>query len=200
MAPRASSAAGSSSVTSSTPSPASREHMADLDGAAVVAQPQHDDRARVADRLACPVRRRGHPRFDDTIGRGGHGVRAVIDHDLAPLLIGRDASGVPALWDEMAKALLYVGRGGLAAFAIAGVDVALWDLRGVVEERPLYQLIGAQSRAPGLRLGRRPAQAARRAARPDPGVPRPRLSGRQGQARAPDPGRRTRSGWPPCAS
>jgi L-alanine-DL-glutamate epimerase-like enolase superfamily enzyme len=99
--------------------------------------------------ITVELRAEGHVGFgySYTIGRGGHGVRAVIDHDLAPLLIGRDASDVPALWDEMAKALLYVGRGGLAAFAIAGVDVALWDLRGVVEERPLYQLIGAQSRA-----------------------------------------------------
>ena len=42
--------------------------------------------------------------------------------------------------------LLYVGRGGLASFAIAAVDVALWDLRGVREDKPLYALLGAEPR------------------------------------------------------
>jgi L-alanine-DL-glutamate epimerase-like enolase superfamily enzyme len=81
-----------------------------------------------------------------TIGHGGHGIRAVIDHDLAPMLTGEDATDVEALWTAMWKRLLYVGRGGLTAFAIAGVDVALWDLRGVREEQPLYRLLGAESR------------------------------------------------------
>jgi L-alanine-DL-glutamate epimerase-like enolase superfamily enzyme len=82
-----------------------------------------------------------------TIGRGGHGVKAVIDHDLAPLLAGRDPSDIAGLWEEMNQRLLYVGRGGLTAFAVAGIDVALWDLRGVAEEHPLYRLIGAEPRA-----------------------------------------------------
>jgi L-alanine-DL-glutamate epimerase-like enolase superfamily enzyme len=82
-----------------------------------------------------------------TIGRGGHAVRAVIDHDLAPMLVGRDATDLRGLWDAMWQRLLYVGRGGLTAFAIAGVDVALWDLRGVRQEQPLYRLIGAEPRA-----------------------------------------------------
>jgi L-alanine-DL-glutamate epimerase-like enolase superfamily enzyme len=82
-----------------------------------------------------------------TIGHGGHGILAVIDHDLAPMLAGKDATDVEGLWEAMWKGLLYVGRGGLAAFAVAGIDVALWDLRGVREERPLHQLLGAPARA-----------------------------------------------------
>jgi L-alanine-DL-glutamate epimerase-like enolase superfamily enzyme len=42
--------------------------------------------------------------------------------------------------------LLYVGRGGLASFAIAAVDIALWDLYGLREQKPLYALFGAESR------------------------------------------------------
>jgi L-alanine-DL-glutamate epimerase-like enolase superfamily enzyme len=41
---------------------------------------------------------------------------------------------------------LYVGRGGLASFAIAAVDVALWDLYGMREHKPLYALLGAEAR------------------------------------------------------
>jgi len=81
-----------------------------------------------------------------TIGRGGHAVKALIDHDLAPLLLGRDAGDIEGLWDLMWQRLLYVGRGGLASFAIAAVDVALWDLRGEKEGQPLYALIGAEPR------------------------------------------------------
>jgi L-alanine-DL-glutamate epimerase-like enolase superfamily enzyme len=82
-----------------------------------------------------------------TIGRGGRAVQALIDHDLAPLLLGRDASEIQALWELMWQRTLYVGRGGLTAFAIAAVDIALWDLRGLREGQPLYRLFGAEPRA-----------------------------------------------------
>jgi L-alanine-DL-glutamate epimerase-like enolase superfamily enzyme len=81
-----------------------------------------------------------------TIGRGGRAVRALIDSDLAPLLAGRDAQDIASLWDLMWQRLLYLGRGGLAAFAIAALDIALWDLRGLRERKPLYVLLGAKAR------------------------------------------------------
>ena len=81
-----------------------------------------------------------------TIGRGGRGLHALVEHDLAPLLLGRDATGIEALWRLMWQRLLYVGRGGLASFAIAAMDIALWDLRGLREKKPLYALLGAQAR------------------------------------------------------
>ena len=81
-----------------------------------------------------------------TIGRGGRAVHALIEHDLAPLLSARDASDIPGLWNLMWQRLLYVGRGGLAAFAIAAIDIALWDLRGLRERKPLYALLGARPR------------------------------------------------------
>ena len=82
-----------------------------------------------------------------TIGRGGRAIQALIDHDLAPLLIGQAAEPVELLWERMWRGLLYVGRGGLASFAIAAVDIALWDLRGLREGQPLYSLLGGASRA-----------------------------------------------------
>ena len=82
-----------------------------------------------------------------TIGRGGRAIQALIEHDLAPLLAGQDASHVEALWELLWRRLLYVGRGGLASFAIAAVDIALWDLRGLREGRPLYALLGGTTRA-----------------------------------------------------
>src|SRR4051794_23344802 len=81
-----------------------------------------------------------------TIGRGGRAIQALIEHDLIPLLIGQDAADVETLWRRMWQALLYVGRGGLAAFAIAALDVALWDLRGLRGEQPLWRLAGGTKR------------------------------------------------------
>ena len=81
-----------------------------------------------------------------TIGRGGRAIRALIEHDLAPLLVGQDTCDVEAHWDRMWRALLYVGRGGLAAFAIAALDIALWDLRGQREDKPLWALAGGAAR------------------------------------------------------
>jgi L-alanine-DL-glutamate epimerase-like enolase superfamily enzyme len=81
-----------------------------------------------------------------TIGRGGRAVLALVEHDLAPLLIGRDAAAIDDLWALMWRHLLFVGRGGLASFAIAALDIALWDLRGLREGKPLYALLGATSR------------------------------------------------------
>lgn len=83
--------------------------------------------------------------YSYTIGRGGRAVKALLDHDIVPLLLGRDADDIQGLWDLMWQRLLYVGRGGLASFAIAAADIALWDLRGVREERPLYALLGAEA-------------------------------------------------------
>lgn len=85
--------------------------------------------------------------YSYTIGRGGRAVKALIDHDLAPLLVGQDANDIRGLWDLMWQRLLYVGRGGLVSFAIAAADIALWDLRGLREGKPLYALFGAEPRA-----------------------------------------------------
>lgn len=82
-----------------------------------------------------------------TIGRGGRAVQALIEHDLAPLLLGQDATDVEGLWRRMWQTLLYVGRGGLLAFGVAALDIALWDLRGLRQQQPLWQVAGGVRRA-----------------------------------------------------
>ncbi len=75
-------------------------------------------------------------------GRGGHATHAMIKHDLAPFLIGEDATNVEALTDAMDAHMHYVGRGGILSFAISAIDIALWDLRAKAAEKPLWQLTG----------------------------------------------------------
>ena len=75
-----------------------------------------------------------------TGGRGGRAILAMIRHDLAPFLIGRDGGAVEALHDQMGWHVHYVGRGGIAAFAISAIDIALWDARGRREGRSLLAM------------------------------------------------------------
>ena len=77
-----------------------------------------------------------------TGGRGGHAIVAMIEHDLAPLLIGRDPTPVEQVQNEMQWHIHYVGRGGVASFAISAIDIALWDRRGKMLGQSLVQMAG----------------------------------------------------------
>lgn len=77
-----------------------------------------------------------------TGGKGGHAIKAMIDFDLAPALIGKDAQEIAQIYDFLEWHIHYVGRGGIASFAISAVDIALWDLRGKRTGKPLWQMAG----------------------------------------------------------
>ena len=72
---------------------------------------------------------------------GGPVARIINDH-LAPLLEGQNCMATEALWDMMARASLAYGNTGLTSYAISAVDVALWDLKGKILGRPVYELLG----------------------------------------------------------
>ena len=80
-----------------------------------------------------------------TGGKGGHAIAAMLQHDLAPWLIGQHATDVESLNEQMQWHLHYVGRGGIASFAIAAVDIALWDLRGKHRREPLWKMAGGHA-------------------------------------------------------
>lgn len=77
-----------------------------------------------------------------TGGRGGHAIHAMIAHDLAPTLMGEDPAPVEDLHDAMLWHIHYVGRGGVAAFAVSALDTALWDLRGKARGEALWRMAG----------------------------------------------------------
>ncbi len=77
-----------------------------------------------------------------TGGKGGHAIKAMIDHDLAPALIGKDGSEIEQIYDFLEWHIHYVGRGGIASFAISTIDIALWDIRCRKAEQPLWKLAG----------------------------------------------------------
>ena len=77
-----------------------------------------------------------------TGGRGGHAIKSMVEHDLAPDLLGRDGEDVETLFDFMEWHIHYVGRGGIASFAISAIDIALWDIRCRKAGEPLWKLAG----------------------------------------------------------
>jgi L-alanine-DL-glutamate epimerase-like enolase superfamily enzyme len=77
-----------------------------------------------------------------TGGRGGRAIAALLRHDLAPRLLGADPEPVEAIHDDAQWHLHYVGRGGIASFAVSALDIALWDLRGQRTGQALVALAG----------------------------------------------------------
>jgi L-alanine-DL-glutamate epimerase-like enolase superfamily enzyme len=77
-----------------------------------------------------------------TVGSGARAIRSLIADDLGPLLQGSDETAIEALWQRMWWNVHFVGRGGLAAFAIAAIDIALWDLKARQAGQPLWRLLG----------------------------------------------------------
>ena len=77
-----------------------------------------------------------------TGGKGGYAIKAMIDHDLIPFLIGKDGSNVEKLNEAMEWHIHYVGRGGISSFAISALDIALWDIRCKKAGQPLWKLAG----------------------------------------------------------
>lgn len=81
-----------------------------------------------------------------TVGKtGGSAVLAVLRDDLAPMLIGAGPRCIERLWEQMWWQLHYVGRGGIASFAISAVDVALWDLKAMLADEPLWRFLGGHT-------------------------------------------------------
>ncbi|MCF7352985.1 mandelate racemase/muconate lactonizing enzyme family protein [Vibrio sp. CK2-1] len=79
-----------------------------------------------------------------TGGKGGFAIKAMIDHDLAEVLQGKDACNIEDIFDFMEWHLHYVGRGGIASFAVSAIDIALWDLKGKRENLPLWKMAGGK--------------------------------------------------------
>ncbi|MGQ0652932.1 MAG: mandelate racemase/muconate lactonizing enzyme family protein [Betaproteobacteria bacterium] len=73
-------------------------------------------------------------------------VAAAVRDMIAPLAVGKDAADIGGLHAEIQKRLHIFGRFGITAFALSGLDIALWDLAGKAAGKPLYALLGGARR------------------------------------------------------
>ena len=73
-------------------------------------------------------------------------VAIVVDEQLRPFLMGKDALAQEKLWDQLYRSNRH-SRRGFFLMAISAVDNTLWDLRGRYYKTPVYRLLGGPSRA-----------------------------------------------------
>ncbi|MEQ1895499.1 MAG: enolase C-terminal domain-like protein [Planctomycetota bacterium] len=102
----------------------------------------------------------GYGEAKPAVGSSGNGAAlvAIVKQELAPLLVGQDASQIGALGARMlngvraelalraGRAMPILGRRGVHQAAIAGVDLALWDLAGKARDCSVLALVGGACR------------------------------------------------------
>lgn len=73
--------------------------------------------------------------------------QTIISDLFAPLLRGKDARQITGLWERLYTTERVRGYSTGAQFeALAGIDIALWDLMGKATGQPVYQLLGGKFR------------------------------------------------------
>ena len=71
-------------------------------------------------------------------------VRACVG-EMTDYLIGRDPAQIEDIWNTLYRGAFYRG-GGILMSAIAGIDQALWDVKGKRFGAPVYELMGGACR------------------------------------------------------
>ncbi len=94
---------------------------------------------------------------DGTRGHGfagggkGSAVAAAIDEQMRDLVVGRGVFETELIQEQLYRASIFYGRGGLTQAALSGIDIALWDAQGKLLGRPVSHLLGGAAR-PQLRV------------------------------------------------
>ncbi|SER37099.1 galactonate dehydratase [Natrinema salaciae] len=72
-------------------------------------------------------------------------VRTAVDEIMDSYLLGKDPRHIEDHWQAMYRGCFYRG-GPVLMSAIAGIDQALWDLKGRTFGAPVYELLGGRTR------------------------------------------------------
>ena len=88
---------------------------------------------------------------DGTIGfaTGSHGrpVATLIDDYLGERITGEPAMAVEKVHDMLNRLCAPFGAAGIASYAVSAIDLALWDLKGRLLDRPVYELLGGPTKS-----------------------------------------------------
>src|SRR6185312_7769946 len=71
-----------------------------------------------------------------------YATKAIIE-GMAPNMVGKSVLYTEAIWRQNKDQAWWYGyRGGIASYAVAAIDIALWDLKGKVLGRSVLELLG----------------------------------------------------------
>lgn len=79
--------------------------------------------------------------FTWTPSIGAGAIQSLLVQDCAQVVVG-GATAPEVVWDRLWRHLHEAGSGGITTLAMAAVDTALWDLRGVAARSSLVDLLG----------------------------------------------------------
>ncbi|WP_203138172.1 mandelate racemase/muconate lactonizing enzyme family protein [Microbacterium sp. JZ31] len=80
--------------------------------------------------------------YSYTIGTGGRAVLSMLRDHLLDRLIGMDPGRIEAAWMTLFTSTRATTTGAITSLALAAVDTALWDLRCLRHDAPLWQVAG----------------------------------------------------------
>jgi len=79
--------------------------------------------------------------FSWTPSIGAASVHALLEHEIRDFIVGRDEAP-QQLWEPLWRHLHEAGGGGITTIAMAGVDLALWDLHARRSGQSVVDLLG----------------------------------------------------------
>ena len=84
---------------------------------------------------------------ESAVWGGPHGSTvAVIEQEIAPLVIGQDPRRPEHIWDKVFHGTYMHGRKGMVVSCLSGIDIACWDIMGKAAGQPLWRLLGGYGR------------------------------------------------------
>ncbi len=84
--------------------------------------------------------------WGEPVVEGFHDVVAQAVRVMMDSLIGEDASQIERHWQRLVKGNFYGGLGPVLMSAVAGIDQALWDIKGKTLGAPVTTLLGGAVR------------------------------------------------------
>ncbi len=87
---------------------------------------------------------------DGTVGYGfvgggrANAARTILDDQFRSMLVGKNCFDSELIFDQLTRASVFFGHGGIPMAAISGIDIALWDLKGKLMGKPVYDLLGGK--------------------------------------------------------
>src|SRR3954468_3249547 len=70
----------------------------------------------------------------------------AVTEIVAKLAIGRDPADIALLMGDLTRRTQSMARSGPVQFALSGLDIALWDIAGKRQGKPVWQLLGGKER------------------------------------------------------